>query len=70
MYTFTVSNPFVQSLRTDKSARIYFDMDDMNQVGEAFKLSIEALGSFKLTLEPLPNEIQNPQPQNEYQEES
>jgi hypothetical protein len=67
---FQVSNPFVQSLRTDKSFRLIFDLDDPQQIADAFRLSVEATGSFKLTLEPLPNEIQNPQPQNEYQEES
>jgi len=47
-----VSNPYIQTLRSDKSARIVFDLDDPSQFGEALDFAFSANGSYRLSIEP------------------
>jgi len=47
-----VSNPYIQTLRADKSARIVFDLDDPSQFGDALDFAFNANGSYRISIEP------------------
>lgn len=47
-----VSNPFVKTLKSDKSARIELDLDDPNELAQAISFSQMATGPYLITIEP------------------
>lgn len=49
---FLVSNPFVKTLKADKSARLELDLDDPREFGKALEFMHSAMGSYTIEIKP------------------
>ena len=47
-----VYNPFVKTMRSDKGARIEFDLE-ASDISKAMDFSRESVGMYKITIEPV-----------------